>query len=96
MGRYIHFLIFAGKWNQKLQILLQYEIESMQLKRNKIDSGKETGESQNYDTLFGYGLATDNFIQTSKNCSKFLGRYPCNFIADAPDRQSPDLADLDP
>ena len=33
-----------------------FEIEFMQLKRNEIDSGKETGESRNYDTLFGNGL----------------------------------------
>ncbi len=30
----------------------------MKLKRNEIDSGKETGENRNYDTLFGNGPAT--------------------------------------
>ena len=29
----------------------------MKLGRNEIDSGKETGESRNYDILFGNGLA---------------------------------------
>ncbi len=30
----------------------------MKPEQNEIDSGKETGESRNYDTLFGYGLAS--------------------------------------
>jgi len=34
----------------------------MKLERDEIDSGKETGESRNYDTLFGNGLAIGKLI----------------------------------
>jgi hypothetical protein len=40
--------------------------ESMKPGRNEIDSGKETGKSRNYDTLFGNGLASSLLISVSK------------------------------
>jgi len=43
----------------------------MNLKRNEIDSGKETSESRNYDTLFGNGL-TKQFQEATSECPVVL------------------------